>query len=68
MEENAKKRQDGGNKTLSISNLNLKKLHVLLHISTYELWVNIFCYVINIFCFLINYLGPLLIYPQFLHF
>ena len=34
----------------SISILKLNKLHILLPISTYELRVNIICYVLNIFC------------------
>ena len=46
------KNQDGDNKTLLIFILKLNKLHVLLHISTEQLWVNIFCYVISIFCIL----------------
>ena len=42
------KRQDGGDKTLSALILKLNKLHGLLHLSTYKLWVNILWYVMNI--------------------
>ena len=45
MEENAKNNQDGGDKTLSISILKLSKLHVLLHFSTFKLWVYIYIYI-----------------------
>ena len=47
MEENAKS-QDGGDQSLSILVLKLNKLHVLLHFSTYKLWVNVLWYARNI--------------------
>ena len=40
MEDNAKI-QDGSDKTLSNLILSLNKLHVLLYLSAYKLWVNI---------------------------
>ena len=49
MEENAKI-QDGNHKMLSISISKSNKLHVLLHLSTYRLQVNILWYVNDIFC------------------
>ena len=42
------KSQDGGDKTASIKTLKLDKLHVLIHVSTYKLWVNVSWYVKNI--------------------
>ena len=40
MEKNAKS-QDGNHKTSSMLILKWNKLHVILHRSTYKLWVNI---------------------------